>query len=171
MNLGKTIQDLRKQQNITQEDLAAQLGVTAAAVSKWENSYTLPDILMLSAIADYFNVTTDELLGRSPKSMYAIIATDSQEFGLWIAEKVKQYGFIIKNTSNTLADALEMAKNDPTITHLFASFEKPLSEEEKNERPDSLFLIESQGSKREDVLDGFDIYFRNMTAINSIAQK
>ena len=37
MNFGKTILDLRKQKNVTQEELAAELGVTAAAVSKWEN--------------------------------------------------------------------------------------------------------------------------------------
>ena len=65
MNLGKTILELRKAKNVTQEDMAAQLGVTAAAVSKWENDYTLPDIPMLCAIADYFQVTTDELLSRA----------------------------------------------------------------------------------------------------------
>ena len=65
MNLGKTIFELRKAKNVTQEELAAELGVTAAAVSKWENDYTLPDIPMLCAIADYFQVTTDELLGRA----------------------------------------------------------------------------------------------------------
>ena len=37
MNFGKTLAELRKQKNMTQEELAAQLGVTAAAVSKWEN--------------------------------------------------------------------------------------------------------------------------------------
>ena len=37
MNLGKTILELRKKNNVTQEELAAELGVTAAAVSKWEN--------------------------------------------------------------------------------------------------------------------------------------
>lgn len=37
MNLGTTILELRKQKNITQEDLAAELSVTAAAVSKWEH--------------------------------------------------------------------------------------------------------------------------------------
>ena len=59
MNLGKNICDLRKSKNVTQEELAAELGVTAAAVSKWENGYTLPDILMLCALADFFQVTTD----------------------------------------------------------------------------------------------------------------
>ena len=37
MNIGRNILELRKQKNITQEELAAELGVTAAAVSKWEN--------------------------------------------------------------------------------------------------------------------------------------
>ncbi len=37
MNFGKTILELRKQKNVTQEELAAELGVTAAAVSKWEH--------------------------------------------------------------------------------------------------------------------------------------
>ena len=37
MNIGKTIFELRKAKNVTQEALAAELGVTAAAVSKWEN--------------------------------------------------------------------------------------------------------------------------------------
>ena len=67
MNIGKIILDLRRKQNITQEELAAELGVTAAAVSKWENGYTLPDILMLCALADFFQVTADELLGRNTK--------------------------------------------------------------------------------------------------------
>ena len=70
MNLGKTILELRKQKNVTQEDLAAELGVTAAAVSKWENGYTLPDVLMLCALADYFQVTTDELLGLEKKTIH-----------------------------------------------------------------------------------------------------
>ena len=65
MNIGQKILELRKQKGITQEELAAELGVTAAAVSKWENGYTLPDILMLCALADFFEATTDDLLGRN----------------------------------------------------------------------------------------------------------
>ena len=80
MNFGKTISELRKNKNVTQEEMAAQLGVTAAAVSKWENDYTLPDILMLCALADYFQVTTDELLGRNPVPEQAIIVARSAIF-------------------------------------------------------------------------------------------
>ena len=64
MQLGTIIYQFRKRKNVTQEELAAELGVTATAVSKWEKGYTLPDVLMLCALADYFQVTTDELLGR-----------------------------------------------------------------------------------------------------------
>ena len=72
MNIGTQIQALRKQQGITQETLAAEMGVTVGAVSKWENNITLPDILMLCNLADYFRVTTDELLGRNSKSTFMI---------------------------------------------------------------------------------------------------
>ena len=54
MELGTKIQTLRKEHNITQETLAAEMGVTVGAVSKWENNLTLPDILMLCSLADYF---------------------------------------------------------------------------------------------------------------------
>lgn len=72
MNIGTQIQALRKQQGITQETLAAEMGVTVGAVSKWENGVTLPDILMLCSLADYFRVTADELLGRISKSTFMI---------------------------------------------------------------------------------------------------
>lgn len=65
MNIGTQIQSLRKKQGITQETLAAEMGVTVGAVSKWENGITLPDLLMLCSLADYFRVSTDELLGRT----------------------------------------------------------------------------------------------------------
>lgn len=72
MNIGTQIQILRKQQGITQETLAEEMGVTVGAVSKWENGITLPDILMLCSLADYFQVTTDELLGRTDKGSFMI---------------------------------------------------------------------------------------------------
>ena len=72
MNIGTQIQTLRKQRGVTQEILAAEMGVTVGAVSKWENDITLPDILMLCNLADYFQVTTDELLGRNEKRTFMI---------------------------------------------------------------------------------------------------
>lgn len=60
--LGKTISTLRKKNNMTQEELAGRLGVSAQAVSKWENDISCPDIYMLPQIAPVFGVTVDALL-------------------------------------------------------------------------------------------------------------
>ena len=60
-SIGRTIQCLRKAKGVTQEKMAQQIGVTFQAISKWENGYTLPDIMLLPAIADYFGVSIDDL--------------------------------------------------------------------------------------------------------------
>ncbi|MEO3944755.1 helix-turn-helix transcriptional regulator [Gorillibacterium sp. CAU 1737] len=52
MNIGNKIQELRKTNGITQEKLAAEMGVSIAAISKWENANSMPDILMLCSLAD-----------------------------------------------------------------------------------------------------------------------
>lgn len=53
---------LRKQQNMTQENLAQMMGVSAQAVSKWENDVSCPDISMLVQLADVLHSTTDYIL-------------------------------------------------------------------------------------------------------------
>ena len=53
----------RKAQNLTQEELANRLGVTFQAVSKWETSAAMPDILLLPKLADELNISVDRLLG------------------------------------------------------------------------------------------------------------
>lgn len=67
--LGKRICSCRKQLGLTQDALADQLGVTAQAVSKWENDQSCPDITMLPKLAEIFDITTDSLLGvaKSPQ--------------------------------------------------------------------------------------------------------
>jgi len=60
-SLGRTIQCLRKAKGATQEQMARQIGVTFQAISKWENEYTLPDIMLLPVIADYFGISIDDL--------------------------------------------------------------------------------------------------------------
>lgn len=62
-NLADNIARLRRRRQITQEELADYLGVTKAAVSKWENRQTTPDILLLPQLAGFFGVTLDELMG------------------------------------------------------------------------------------------------------------
>ncbi len=62
MNLGNKIKTLRKQHNLTQENLAEMLGVSYQAVSRWENNITSPDISTLPLLANIFDVTVDYLL-------------------------------------------------------------------------------------------------------------
>lgn len=61
--IGSVISELRKTKGVTQEELAKYVGVSAQAVSKWENG-GVPDTELLPKIADYFNISTDVLFGR-----------------------------------------------------------------------------------------------------------
>ena len=61
INIGRTIARERRRAGVTQEVLAAHLGVSKAAVSKWELCQSLPDVSLLPRIAAYFSLTLDEL--------------------------------------------------------------------------------------------------------------
>ena len=60
--LGKRIAQLRRERNLKQDELAAQMDVSPQAVSKWENDQTCPDISALPLLAKILGVTVDELL-------------------------------------------------------------------------------------------------------------
>lgn len=62
MSLGKVIRKYRKIRNLTQEEMAGRLGVTAPAVNKWENENSYPDITLLAPIARLLNISLDTLL-------------------------------------------------------------------------------------------------------------
>lgn len=64
--MGKRIMALRREKGLTQEQLADKVGVSAQAVSKWENELSCPDVSILPQLADALGVTTDELLGARP---------------------------------------------------------------------------------------------------------
>ncbi len=122
MNLGNNILTLRRQKNITQEELAAALGVTAAAVSKWENNYTLPDVLMLSALADFFAVTTDELLGRAKTLRFAVIAAETSVLGHKAAAIAKEYGIVARSIHTDFEQAKAAAAEDEFVRYLIACY-------------------------------------------------
>ena len=64
IKIGAIIKRLRAENNITQDTLAVALGVTPQAISRWESGGGYPDIELLPALADFFAVSTDELLGH-----------------------------------------------------------------------------------------------------------
>lgn len=62
MKIGEVIRKYRKEKQMTQEEMAGCLGVTAPAVNKWENGNSYPDILLLAPIARLLGISTDMLL-------------------------------------------------------------------------------------------------------------
>lgn len=63
LSLAENIVGLRKERSLTQEQLAEALGVTFAAVSKWERGVATPELGMVAEIADFFEVSIDALIG------------------------------------------------------------------------------------------------------------
>ena len=63
--LNERIRELRKKAGYSQQKMARKLHLTQGAISQWENGITVPAADQLSALADVFEITVDELLGRS----------------------------------------------------------------------------------------------------------
>ena len=66
--LGKRIAALRREKGLKQDELAEKLGVSAQAVSKWENDQTCPDISLLPSLSKTLGVSVDELLSGKQES-------------------------------------------------------------------------------------------------------
>jgi transcriptional regulator with XRE-family HTH domain len=65
LNIGSKISEFRRKKNATQEQLANYVGISVAAVSKWETDNSYPDITLLPSIAEFFGVSIDALMGYS----------------------------------------------------------------------------------------------------------
>lgn len=61
----RILKDLRTEKGLSQDEFAKELGISKGAVSYYETGQRVPDIVVLSAIADYFKVSTDYFLGRT----------------------------------------------------------------------------------------------------------
>lgn len=103
MQIGEVIRTYRKSKNMTQEEMANRLGVTAPAVNKWENGNSLPDIMLLAPIARLLNITLDTLLSfreeLSAEEINSLIAEADdklkhetfEEAFRWAKEKIEMY--------------------------------------------------------------------------------
>lgn len=77
------IADLRKEKNITQQQLADYMGVSFKTISKWETQSSMPDITALPMLAEYFQVTVDQLLGLVPLENEKYIAEQTGTENFW----------------------------------------------------------------------------------------
>ena len=66
--IGSFLRELRKEQRITQEDLAEKLNISSRTISCWETGSNMPDISLLIEIADFFNVSIPEIINGERKS-------------------------------------------------------------------------------------------------------
>jgi len=163
MSIGTNILELRKQRNVTQEELAAQLGVTAAAVSKWENGYTLPDILMLCALADYFGVTTDDLLGRVTVLKEAVVVAESTGLAGKIGLLAKKYDFTVVAQFTTYREALSYALSHETCRYILTGGSRDLvSTAECNATPEQINSMHIIGDNEDRILQGFEQLCANL---------
>lgn len=65
MSFGERLRLLRKEKGVTQKNLGKVMGITDQAISHYEKGKRFPDTKMIRKLADYFNVSTDYLLGNS----------------------------------------------------------------------------------------------------------
>ena len=77
MTLGKRIAELRRAKGMTQEELGAVFGISAQAISKWENDIACPDIGILPELAGLLGVSVDELL--SGKAAPAVVLVPEEQ--------------------------------------------------------------------------------------------
>ncbi|MGO0798855.1 helix-turn-helix domain-containing protein, partial [Clostridioides difficile] len=68
LNLGENLKKLRKERNLSQEQLAEMLNVSRQAISKWESNKTYPDIENLVLLRNLFNVSLDYLIVNENKT-------------------------------------------------------------------------------------------------------
>ncbi len=76
------IGDLRRQKKVTQQELADRVGVSFQTVSRWETGAGEPELSLLPALAEYFQVTVDQLLGLTPLEgeIYVPEKTGTEDF-------------------------------------------------------------------------------------------
>ena len=104
MTIGQNIKQLRKEREMTQDELAAEIGVTPQAISKWENDTGLPDIRQIIPLANVFHVSSDVLLGVEPT------ADNADNVHEWIA-KIREN--TDENDTESLLNAFNTFKQCP----------------------------------------------------------
>ena len=67
-NIGSFLKILRKEKNLTQEQLAEQFNVSSRTISRWETGSNMPDLSLLVELADFYNVDIREIIDGERKS-------------------------------------------------------------------------------------------------------
>lgn len=117
--IGENIKRLRRERDLTQEEVANHLGISFQSISKWERGDGYPDITMLPSLANYFNISVDELIGMDEIAL----AKKYDEINHHWEENNKS-GFNFENVE-LMKNALKTFPNDALLlVQLSTSLEK-----------------------------------------------
>ena len=181
MSLGKVIRKYRKIRNMTQEEMAGRLGVTAPAVNKWENENSYPDITLLAPIARLLGISLDTLLSfREELTMEEIngIVREAdlklkeqsyEEAFQWAKKKLEQYPnceqlilniAVIFDAQRIVQDIPKEAEYDEYFCSLYTRILNSTDEANRIRAADALvgfYMRKKQYDKAEKYLEYFSI--------------
>ena len=95
MNLGKKIAELRKKNNLSQEELAEKVGVARQTISKWEIGDTTPDINQVKIISKIFNISIDELVDNDINNVIVEKISNTEKLAGITIKILKVFGIMI----------------------------------------------------------------------------
>ena len=131
LKIGDKIRTKRRERNLTQEELASMLHVSKAAVSKWENEESYPDITLLPKIAQLFHITMDELfdytLEEKPSNVvceyhfsFSFDVVDRQILNYGTVEECRAY-----KVGDTWEIGIHFVSNEESIPYILQKYIKP----------------------------------------------
>lgn len=95
MNLGKKIAELRKKNNLSQEELAEKVGVARQTISKWEIGDTTPDINQVKIISKIFNISIDELVDNDINNVIVEKISNTEKLAGITIKILKVFGIML----------------------------------------------------------------------------
>lgn len=164
MNLGKKIAELRKKNNLSQEELAEKVGVARQTISKWEIGDTTPDINQVKIISKIFNISIDELVDNDINSVIVEKVSNTEKLAGITIKILKVFGimiivFIILIFLFVIIFMVDMPRNDYDIVGR-TKISCNLDNEE--------YVYEAEYNKNYQVINsGGDAYIMNHTDIES----
>lgn len=164
MNLGKKIAELRKKNNLSQEELAEKVGVARQTISKWEIGDTTPDINQVKIISKIFNISIDELVDNDINSVIVEKVSNTEKLAGITIKILKVFGimlivFITLIFLFVIIFMVDMPRNDYDIVGR-TKVSCNLDNEE--------YVYEAEYNKNYQVINsGGDAYIMNHTDIES----
>ena len=164
MNLGKKIAELRKKNNLSQEELAEKVGVARQTISKWEIGDTTPDINQVKIISKIFNISIDELVDNDINNVIVEKVSNTEKLAGITIKILKVFGimlivFITLIFLFVIIFMVDMPRNDYDIVGR-TKVSCNLDNEE--------YVYEAEYNKNYQVINsGGDAYIMNHTDIES----